>query len=767
LTDKTDRRSVHERKTKSQLVDELTALEEGLDALKDSFVLFDSDDRVLLYNRRHTEIFPSIAEHMTPGSTYRDILMRQANSGQIDAAIGREEEWVEERVAAHQSPPAPYLQHFADGKIFRLSEFKTPSGAVVAIRSDVTDLIRVEETLRDSENRFRTLAEIGNDWFWQTDTEHRFVSYLGYTPITGLPDKGATGVPRWGNASARELLNTEKWDRHKAQLNNHEPFRDFEFELKTDPPEWISVSGDPTFDDGGTFTGYQGTAVIITLQKQAEVLKTRLITAFDTLKEMVAVIDADDRFVFYNKRFSEINAPLLDQVGPGKPIENYFSGLAEKGMAPEAKGREEEWLARRLAQFRHQSAPREVCRQDGTWLLIREQRLPDGGMIILGTEITDLKKAQQDQKNSQAMFRDFAESTSDWFWETDSDLRYTFASERAAELTGVPLDKVIGHRRQDLVPHSGEEVRWAAHIVDMEDHLPFRDFRYTLQGTDGKKLYISVSGKPVFDDDGSFLGYRGTGADLTDRKRAEDALAAALEEAERANRAKSEFLATMSHEFRTPLNAILGFSQMLQGEFFGPMGNDKYADYADDINQSGTHMLALVDDVLDIAAIEAGKRVFMTEKLAIEGLLQNCLHNVEKAASDRGVALSLQVPDSIPYLHTDRRSVTQIVQNLLSNAIKFTNRGGSVSVSAFADKAITVTVEDTGIGISPDKLPTITEPFAQAETDPLLAQEGSGLGLSIVDSLVESLDGSLAISSTYGKGTTVRVTLPLHASRAT
>lgn len=249
---------------------------------------------------------------------------------------------------------------------------------------------------------------------------------------------------------------------------------------------------------------------------------------------------------------------------------------------------------------------------------------------------------------------------------------------------------------------------------------------------------------------------------MAQRKKAEEQKEAALVEAERANQAKSEFLATMSHEFRTPLNAILGFSEMLRAQYFGPLGADNYQEYAEDIHTSGKHMLALVNDMLDIAAIEAGKRSMVNEDVDIVEILTESLKNVEPLATKKNLELKLDAPENLPNLFTDHRSMTQIAINLLSNAVKFTEPGGNVTAKAWATgDSLVMEFIDTGIGIPAEKLASVTDPFNQTHTDPHLAQEGSGLGLSIVKSLARAHKGKLEIASEMGKGTTARVTFPL------
>jgi signal transduction histidine kinase len=249
--------------------------------------------------------------------------------------------------------------------------------------------------------------------------------------------------------------------------------------------------------------------------------------------------------------------------------------------------------------------------------------------------------------------------------------------------------------------------------------------------------------------------------DLTDQVKAEEAVRNALNEAEKATRAKSQFIATMSHEFRTPLNAILGFSEMLRGEYFGPLGAANYIGYAKDIHDSGEHLLALVNDILDIAAIEAGKRSLQKEEFDIAELLRDCMRSVEHQAADRNIRLVLKVPNDTRPLSADRKAVAQIFLNILANAVKFTQQEGTIGIDVKCQgDALTVCVSDTGVGISGDLLSRVTEPFAKGQSNPHVTESGTGLGLSIVKSLVDAHGGELTISSQTGIGTAVYVTLP-------
>jgi two-component system cell cycle sensor histidine kinase PleC len=241
----------------------------------------------------------------------------------------------------------------------------------------------------------------------------------------------------------------------------------------------------------------------------------------------------------------------------------------------------------------------------------------------------------------------------------------------------------------------------------------------------------------------------------------EENLRTALANAEQANQAKSLFLANMSHELRTPLNAIIGFADIIKNQHLGPDSVEKYSEYAQDIWASGNHLLTLVNDILNLSAIEAGKYILKKERLAVREIVDDCSRVVANLAAAKGVRYASELPEDLPWLYADRRAVKQILLNLLSNAIKFTPPGGLVSLSASAsDGKISIEVRDTDIGIAASFLPSLAHPFVRGEIDPLETQDGSGLGLAIVKSLVDLHEGQLTIESRIDRGTTVTVTLP-------
>ena len=239
-------------------------------------------------------------------------------------------------------------------------------------------------------------------------------------------------------------------------------------------------------------------------------------------------------------------------------------------------------------------------------------------------------------------------------------------------------------------------------------------------------------------------------------------LHAAKEAADAASRTKSEFLANMSHELRTPLNAIMGFSEIIQNEMFGHIDIPQYVEYARDIYGSGAHLLDIINDILDLSKVEAGKFELIEEHVAIEEVVFAVCNIVKGKADEKNLHIAPRLPGVMPKLHADKRALKQMMLNLLSNAVKFTPKDGEVSISASVapDGAVELSVSDSGIGIAPQDMDKVLAPFGQVDSALAREHEGTGLGVPLVKAMIELHGGTLDIDSAPGEGSTVTLRFP-------
>ena len=250
--------------------------------------------------------------------------------------------------------------------------------------------------------------------------------------------------------------------------------------------------------------------------------------------------------------------------------------------------------------------------------------------------------------------------------------------------------------------------------------------------------------------------------EVAERKAAERQAQTARDQAELANRSKSEFLAMVSHELRTPLNAVIGFSELMAGETYGPLGHDKYREYAADIRHSGTHLLSLINDILDLSKVEANELTLSPEVVDLSEIIKGLLRIMREKIKAAELDVVVELAPDLPALYVDARALKQVLLNLISNAVKFTEPDGRVVIAAklLPGGGVVVTVADTGIGIAEADLALVLQPFSQADSSLARKYEGTGLGLPLSKRLVELHGGTLTLHSRLREGTAVTVTLP-------
>ena len=344
----------------------------------------------------------------------------------------------------------------------------------------------------------------------------------------------------------------------------------------------------------------------------------------------------------------------------------------------------------------------------------------------------------------------------------DEGFRFVFFNDAFCALLGRTRDDLIGRTDYDVVPSEQAAVFQDIDAQVFASGAPHEN-EEMLTSADGAEYWL-VTRKSIFEVPGRGRYVVGVISDITLRKRIEKDLLAAKLLAEDANRAKSQFLANMSHELRTPLNAVIGFSEIIKNEMLGAINDPRYREYAEDIHRSGAHLLQLINDILDLTKVEAGKYELQEEVCDVAKAISDAIRLMRDLATNGGLTLQNLVSPDLPFLFADERCLRQMVVNFLSNAVKFTPKGGRIDVGAQldGDGALIISVTDTGIGMKPDDIPRALSPFRQLENSLGRRYEGTGLGLPLVKALLDLHQGSLAIASELGAGTTASACFPAH-----
>jgi two-component system, cell cycle sensor histidine kinase DivJ len=371
--------------------------------------------------------------------------------------------------------------------------------------------------------------------------------------------------------------------------------------------------------------------------------------------------------------------------------------------------------------------------------------------------------ADQAAAEGAAMYRFLADNAMDLITRHGNDGRISYASPAARSLLGVAPDCLLGAAPAELC-HPDDIKAMQAAFMEASYYGRPSTAEVRLKRADGAPVWAEIRCRPVPRPDGEGADIVAVTRDITGRKADERQLIEARDLSEQANRAKSRFLANMSHELRTPLNAIIGFSEVMTHEMFGALGGPRYLEYSRLIHESGNHLLELINSILDMSKIEAGKFELAEEVFDLNAVAEASVRFVKLHAERAGVALKTAIAPEAASIFADKRAVKQILVNLLSNGVKFTPSGGEVTIHALRqDGGVEIAVADTGMGIPEKDLIRLGQPFEQVEGEHVKKKEGTGLGLSLVKALTGMHGGEAVIESVLGVGTTVRVRLP-HAA---
>tara|TARA_R110001592_G_scaffold70815_2_gene216696 strand:- start:2965 stop:5244 length:2280 start_codon:yes stop_codon:yes gene_type:complete len=740
-----------------------TALLSGLDHLDQGVIVIDADLMVRAGNRILYDIYDFPAGFIQIGMPMADVFRFLAQRG--DYGPGDPDAITENMLdLIRQGRRFNTEIRLNTGRFVEIRRSPLPDGGMIAVTTDVTDRHDAAEALRQSEQRFRDIAEIASDWFWEMDADLRF-SYFSDRNREMLGFDMASIIGKRRTDITPENIDAQKWRDHLDDLEARRPFQDFRYDIR--PPgadmRHISISGKPVFGPDGDFLGYRGVGRDVTRENAAETALRANVSLLQATLEATAdgilVSDLERRIQAFNQRFIEMFAVPEDLIatGDGWKVRDW---IADHTLDPETFFADVERIfAEPDKEFRTS-----LRMKDGRVIerYTRPQYLSDAivGRVISFRDTTDQIRTAEELHSQKTMLETVFRDVPDAMVLVDADRRIRMCNPAFTRVFGFEADDVIGRTAEFL--YENDEVYQrdgCARIVAAGDTIldpciiPYRHKNGEV--FPGETVASSLRAK-----NGDIIGFIAVIRDVGARIKAEAERLEALEQAEDANRAKSAFLANVSHDLRTPLNAVLGFAEIIKQQLLGPVGHPKYIEYAKDIRDSGAYLLDLVNDLLDISTIEAGQRAIRRESIRLAPFFAECT----KAATARvanGAVVGVTMDPDMPALKADRRALKQVILNLLSNSLKFTPPEGRIVLTARRAKdRTTFSVADTGKGIPKENLKDITQAFERGQSSAYATADGTGLGLAIARSLVELHGGELSIESEVGKGTEVSFFIP-------
>jgi len=639
--------------------------------------------------------------------------------------------------------------------------------AVLGVLRDMTERKQAEAALAESERRFRAITDhMPGAVFQQVRAPDGTLgfSYIsaGIRNVCGL---AADDIMRDATCFTGRIW-PEFLDIYMARLRQSaEDLTPLDIDIPImdagGKPIWLRSKGLPTRRADGSAL-WDGVVIDITDFKDADERARRnhrwLLDAIGSMSSGFLLWDQSDRLVLWNEQCSDFHE-IPGIFTEGLAFEDLLKAPYQSVLGVQGEAAAEKWLHERRRQHREGTGSYRFRSMGNRYFSITESRTPDGFTVTLVTDVTEREESERRLRESEERYRTLIDLSPDAIYLSVNG-GVVLCNRAAVEMFGADsADDLIGRDMSELThPDFRQELRERRNEV-MHSGRHVTSARHKRLRLDGTEFWVDIAASGISwgGEPGGLVVLR----DVSEQMAAEAELIRSKEAAELANRAKTEFLANISHELRTPLNAIIGFSDLMQREAFGPLGCDQYREYLRDIHQSGTHLHDVINDILDLSKIEAGKLELYEEVVFLPPIVERCVRVVAARAEEGGITVRNEIPIHLPGVRADERKLKQILINLLSNAVKFTPEGGTVTISgALSEDGISITVSDTGIGMAPEEISSAMQPFGQLDSSLSRRHEGTGLGLPLTKSLVELHGGRLQIESRPGEGTNATIHLP-------
>jgi PAS domain S-box-containing protein len=636
-------------------------------------------------------------------------------------------------------------------------------GQNAALSKEVADRKQAEAELRESEQRYRETVDALPEAVFEAGQDGR-LTLVNRSGLTAF-GFGETDIARGVNVF--QLLVPEDRERAAAdarRVMNGESRPGTEYTaLRKDGSRFAAIVHAGRILHDGQPVGLRGILIDISARKLTEKTlsesEERFRDLFNNMSSGVAVYETRDQgasFILRNlNRGGERIDSLHREEVVGRNVQQVFAGIEEFGLLA---------AMRRVWQTgkpeRHPIGQYRDDRISG-WRDNYVYKLPSGEIVAVYDDVTARVQAETALRESEQRFRDVALCSADWVWEVDAQGRYTFCSEHVKRVLGYEPGELLGRTPFDLMPED-ERTRVGGIFAGIAaERAAITDLENRNITKDGREIVLLTNGVPMLDSDGNLLGYRGVDKDITDRKRTEAEIAGKNAELVELNNVKNQLLGMAAHDLRNPLSIVSAASSYLLDDASRHLPETRRNDFLRRINSGGEFMLKLIDDLLDVAKIEAGKLDLQPKEEDLCGLIEDTLTLNRMLAEKKRIRLDFTPEYGLPPLRFDRGKVEQVLNNLFSNAIKFSAPGTAVKVQASrVNGSVLVSVRDQGQGIPPEELDKLFKPFSKTSVQATAGESSTGLGLAICRKIIEGHGGRIWAESEVGKGSTFSFSLP-------
>lgn len=728
-----------------------------LDNMAVGVLLYDADGRLVARNALALALTGLSEQEAVHGARYDELIRIQEARGEFPADFP-----LAERIAAATSgQPMRYTRTRRDGMVLDVSSAPMPDGGFVITLADVTPLSRAEAESSRRAALLQGMIDNASYGIALYDAAHRFVAgntlafeYIGLDASLMRP--GALLADLLALQVARGVLTPEGRARLLA-VDRTRPH----FHRRVNADGTVLDIDSKPMPDGGFVVTFADVTTLVRAEAEARQRAAMQAAMLDNMRHGLALFDADSRLIAAN--------PLAARL-TGLPPEVFRPGatMAELRAAQLARGEfSPEEAERRGFATLDTAPPRYVrTRPDGTVVEVTTDRTPEGFYVRTFADVTEdrrirerLVQAEAEARQRAAVQAAMLDNLRHGIALFDAESRVIAANPLAARLTGLPPEAFrpgVPALELRAAQIAAGEYSEAEAVAAGRTGVLRAPQRYVRTRPDGTVVDVTTDRTP----EGLFVR---TYSDVTEDRRIRADLEAARAASEAAARAKSRFLATMTHELRTPLNAVIGFADLLKM----PQPSQEVQEYAGLIAEAGRELLGLIDQILDVARSETAGLPVRAGRVDLARLLAHVVETKGCAAATGRIALTLDLPPSLPEVTADAARLEQVVQGLLSNALKFTDAGGRVTLSACqgVEGAITIRVADTGIGIPAEALRRVFDPFEQLDAERARRYAGSGIGLYLARSIADAMGMRLTLSSKEGEGTVATLLIPPELAR--